>query len=71
MVLSLLSQNSQRKVKSMDKNMFELLQTIETLSNKDLKTIITWIDFNLEKRKNNPESDPFFNSSKVPHNISK
>lgn len=55
----------------MDKNMFELLQTIETLSNKDLKTIITWIDFNLEKRKNDPDADPFFKSSKVPHNISK
>ena len=44
----------------MDKNMFELLQTIENLSNKDLKTIITWIDFNLEKRKNNPKADPFY-----------
>ena len=49
----------------MDKNMFELLQTIEKLSNKDLKTIITWIDFNLEKRKKEPESEPFYKNNKV------
>lgn len=54
----------------MDNNMFELLQTIETLSNKELITIVTWAEFNLEKRKNVPEISSFFNSSKNPHNVS-
>lgn len=55
----------------MDNNLFKLLLSIEKLNDKDLKTVAAWIDFNIDKRNNDPKPVLFLNSSKVSHNTSK
>lgn len=35
----------------MDNNTFELLKEVEALTDEELKTLITWIEFNISKRK--------------------